>query len=58
MYVNPNIFQIDFANLTDWDDTATNGAATSISPAGQLYFDIRGATTITRVTLALKVKKT
>ena len=38
-YVNPNIFEVDFANLTDWTDGDANGAVSEIDPAGQLHLD-------------------
>jgi hypothetical protein len=38
-YINPDIFQVDFDNLTDWTSENTNGGATTISPAGQLFLD-------------------
>lgn len=38
-YINPNIFQVDFDNLTDWTDADSNGAVSEIDPAGQLHLD-------------------
>ncbi len=42
-YINPDIFQIDWGNLTGWADNDSNGAVSEIDPAGQLHLDIRGA---------------
>jgi hypothetical protein len=38
-YINPDLIQEDFDNLTGWTDNDTNGAQASISPAGQVYLD-------------------
>ena len=38
-YINPNIFEEDFANLTGWTAIVTNGGVSEIDPAGQLHFD-------------------
>lgn len=43
-YINPDIFQVDFDDLTGWTDADTNGGVSSISPAGQLYLDCRAMT--------------
>jgi len=41
MYVNPNLIEEDFANLTGWTDSDSNGAVSEIDPAGQLHLDCR-----------------
>ncbi len=43
MYVNPDIFEIDWDNLTGWTDGDTNGAVSDINPAGKLRLDITSA---------------
>jgi len=40
-YINPNILQEDWDALGDWVDEDGYGGVSSISPAGQLYFDCR-----------------
>jgi len=43
-YINPDILQEDWDDLTDWTDGDTNGAVSEIDPAGQLYLDDRALT--------------
>lgn len=43
-YVNPNILQQEWDNLTGWVSRDTNGGVSSISPAGQFYGDITNPT--------------
>ena len=44
MYVNPNIFRVDWDNLSGWTDGDVGGAISEIDPAGQLHLDCRAIT--------------
>ena len=39
MYVNPNLIEVDFDNLTDWTKSEPSGSVFEIDPAGQLHLD-------------------
>ena len=45
-YINPDLLEENWDALGDWADNDTNGAESSISPAGQLYLDCRAMTAI------------